>query len=221
MAFRRVLDWRMRIREPVNAWSHLMGLVMATIGTVVLLRMARGPWETAAFAVYGASLVLLYGASTVYHAVCLPDDRLRPLRTLDHIAIYFLIAGTYTPVALVTLRGPWGWALLGAAWAIAVAGIPFKIWFLDAPTWLSTGIYLGMGYMALAAAVPLAARVSAGGMVWLVAGGIAYTVGAIIFARQRPDPVPGVLGHHEIWHLLVLLGSGCHFGFMLRYVAAG
>ena len=209
----------MRIREPVNALSHLVGLVLATIGTIVLLRMADSPGEMVAFAVYGGSLILLYGASTLYHALMLSPDRLRPLRTLDHIAIYFLIAGTYTPVAMVTLHGPWGWTLLGTAWAIAVAGIPFKIWFLDAPVWLSTGIYLGMGYMALAAAFPLAARVSPGGLAWLLAGGIAYTIGAVIFARERPNPFPGVLGHHEIWHLLVLAGSGSHFGFMLRYVA--
>ncbi len=209
----------MRIREPFNAISHLVGLVLAAAGTIVLLRMAHGTGERAAFAVYGASLILLYGASTLYHSLPLPDHRLRPLRTLDHIAIYFLIAGTYTPVAMVTLHGPWGWTLLGIAWAIAVAGIPFKIWFLDAPVWISTGTYLGMGYMALAAAAPLAARVSPAGLAWLAAGGIAYTVGAIIFTRERPDPIPGVFGHHEIWHLLVLVGSGCHFGFMLRYVA--
>ena len=211
----------MRIREPVNALSHLVGLVLAAAGTVVLLRMARGPGERVAFAVYGASLILLYGSSTLYHALPLPVHRLRPLRTLDHIAIYFLIAGTYTPVAMVTLHGPWGWTLLGTAWAIAVVGIPFKIWFLDAPVWISTGIYLAMGYMALGAAAPLAARVSPAGLAWLVAGGVAYTVGAIIFTRERPDPIPGIFGHHEIWHLLVLVGSACHFGFMLRYVATG
>jgi len=211
----------MRIREPVNALSHLVGLVLAAAGTVVLWRMANSPGERVAFAVYGASLMLLYGASTLYHSLALPVHRLRALRTLDHIAIYFLIAGTYTPVAVVTLHGPWGWTLLGTAWAIAVAGIPFKIWFLDAPSWVSTGLYLGMGYMVLAAAAPLAARISPGGLAWLVAGGIAYTVGAIIFTRERPDPFPGIFGHHEIWHLLVLVGSGCHFGFMLRYVATG
>jgi hemolysin III len=209
----------MRVREPVNAWSHFVGLVLAAAGTGVLLWLARGTAQTAAFAVYGGSLVLLYAASTVYHALPLPPDRLRFLRTLDHIAIYFLIAGTYTPVALVTLHGPPGWALLAAAWAIAVAGIPFKIWWLDAPVWLSTGIYLAMGYMALLAAAPLAAAVSASGLAWLVAGGVAYTIGAIVFSRGRPDPFPGVFGHHEIWHLFVLAGSGCHFAFMLLHVA--
>jgi hemolysin III len=209
----------MRVREPVNAYSHLVGLILAAAGTVVLLRLAHGPAQAVAFAVYGGSLVLLYAASTVYHALPLPRHRLRPLRTLDHIAIYFLIAGTYTPVALVTLRGPSGWALLAGAWTIAVAGIPFKIWWLDAPIWLSTGVYLGMGYMALLAAAPLAQAVSAGGLAWLGAGGVAYTIGAVIFSRERPNPFPGVFGHHEIWHILVLVGSGCHFAFMLLHVA--
>jgi hemolysin III len=209
----------MRIREPVNAGTHLVGLLLAAAGTVALLRLAHGSSQVVAFGVYGASLILLYGASTLYHSLLLPEPRLRALRTLDHIAIYFLIAGTYTPVALVTLRGPWGWALLAAAWTVAAAGIPFKIWFLDAPVWVSTAIYLGMGYMALLALAPLAAVVSMSGLAWLASGGIAYTAGAVIFARQRPDPIPGIFGHHEIWHLLVLVGSGCHFAFMLFHVA--
>ena len=209
----------MRIREPVNAGTHLLGLLLAAAGTVALLRLAHGSSQVVAFGVYGASLILLYGASTLYHSLLLPEPRLRTLRTLDHIAIYFLIAGTYTPVALVTLRGPWGWALLAAAWTVAAAGIPFKIWFLDAPVWLSTAIYLGMGYMALLALAPLAAVVSISGLAWLVGGGMAYTAGAVIFARQRPDPFPGIFGHHEIWHLLVLVGSACHFAFMMFHVA--
>ena len=209
----------MRIREPVNAGTHLLGLLLAAAGTVALLRLAHGSSQVVAFGVYGASLILLYGASTLYHSLLLPEPRLRALRTLDHIAIYFLIAGTYTPVALVTLRGPWGWALLAAAWTVAAAGIPFKIWFLDAPVWLSTAIYLGMGYMALLALAPLAAVVSMSGLAWLAAGGMAYTAGAVIFAQQHPDPFPGIFGHHEIWHVLVLVGSACHFAFMLFHVA--
>ena len=208
----------MRFREPVNTWSHLVGLVLAAAGTALLLRLSHGAAERLAFGVYGGSLILLYAASTLYHALPLPSHRLRKLRMLDHIAIYFLIAGTYTPVAILTLHGPSGWALLGAAWAIALAGVPFKIWWLDAPRWFSTATYLGMGYMALIAAAPLARAVSMGGMAWLVAGGIAYTIGAVIFTRERPDPFPGRFGHHEIWHLMVLAGSGCHFAFMLFHV---
>jgi hemolysin III len=209
----------MRIREPINAWSHFVGLILAAAGSVLLLRLSQGGPQKAAFAVYGGSLILLYATSTLYHALPLPAHRLRPLRTLDHIAIYFLIAGTYTPVAVVTLHGTPGQALLVAAWGIAMLGVPFKIWWLDAPVWISTGIYLAMGYMSLLAVVPLAAAVPPGGLAWLIAGGVAYTAGAIIFSRGRPDPWPGRFGHHEIWHLLVLVGSGCHFAFMLLHVA--
>jgi hemolysin III len=209
----------MRIREPVNGASHLLGLLLASAGTVLLLRMASGPWQLAAFSVYGATLILLYGASTLYHLLPLSDRPLRALRTLDHIAIYFLIAGTYTPIALITLHSRLGWALLAVVWVIAVAGIPFKLLFLDAPVWISTATYLAMGYLALVAVVPLAQAVPATGLLWLVAGGLAYTIGAVIYTRQRPDPFPGRFGHHEIWHLLVLTGSACHFAFMVYHVA--
>jgi hemolysin III len=209
----------MRIREPVNGASHLVGLLLAGAGTILLLGTAQGPSELIAFGVYGATLMLLYGASTLYHTLTLPARPRRALRTLDHIAIYFLIAGTYTPVALITLKGPLGWTLLAAVWLIALAGIPFKLFFLDAPVWLSTATYLAMGYLALVAVVPIAHAVSPRGLAWLIAGGLAYTVGAVIYAQQRPDPFPGRFGHHEIWHLLVLAGSGCHFAFMLYHVA--
>lgn len=209
----------MRIREPVNGASHLVGLLLAGGGTFLLLKLASGPEQLAAFSIYGATLILLYGASTLYHMLPLADRPLRALRTLDHIAIYFLIAGTYTPIAVVTLDNRLGWALLITVWLIAAAGIPFKLFFLDAPVWLSTGTYLTMGYLALVALVPLARAVSIGGIVWLVAGGIAYTVGAVIYSRRRPDPFPGLFGHHEIWHMLVLVGSACHFAFMVYHVA--
>ena len=215
----RPLDSDMHIREPVNGASHLVGLLLAGAGTILLLHLAKGPEELVAIGVYGATLILLYGASTLYHSLTLPERPRRALRTLDHIAIYFLIAGTYTPVALITLKGPVGWTLLAAVWLIALAGVPFKLFFLDAPVWLSTGTYLAMGYLALIAVVPIARAVSFRGLAWLVAGGIAYTVGAVVYARQRPDPFPGRFGHHEIWHLLVLAGSGCHFAFMLYHVA--
>jgi hemolysin III len=209
----------MRIREPFNGASHLLGLLLAGAGTILLLRLARGSAELMAFSIYGATLIFLYGASTLYHTLQLPERPLRALRTLDHIAIYFLIAGTYTPVALITLHGTLGWTLLAAVWLVALAGIPFKLLFLDAPVWISTATYLGMGYLALVAVVPIARAVSMSGLAWLIAGGMAYTVGAVIYARRRPDPFPGRFGHHEIWHLLVLAGSGCHYAFMVYHVA--
>lgn len=209
----------MRIREPVNGASHLVGLLLAGSGTFLLLNLATGPEKLVAFSIYGATLILLYTASTLYHMLPLSERSLRALRTLDHIAIYFLIAGTYTPIALVTLNNRLGWILLGIVWLIAIAGIPFKLFFLDAPVWLSTGTYLGMGYLAVVAFLPLARAVPLGGLMWLVAGGVAYTVGAIIYSNRRPDPFPGLFGHHEIWHILVLVGSACHFAFMVYHVA--
>ena len=211
----------MRIREPFNAGSHLVGLLLAATGTWFLLRVADGRTQVLAFAVYGATLILLYAASTVYHGLPLGEVGLRRLRTLDHIAIYFLIAGTYTPVAMVTLHDSGGLRLLAGAWAIAAIGIPFKIHWLDAPVWVSTSSYLGMGYLALVAVVPLGQAVGAGGLAWLVAGGMAYTIGAVIYACERPDPLPGRFGHHGLWHLLVLTGSACHFAFMALHVASG
>ncbi len=211
----------MRLREPFNAWSHLVGLLLAAAGTCALLRLANRGAETVAFGIYGVTLILLYGSSTVYHALTVSPARLRALKTLDHIAIYFLIAGTYTPVALLTLDDPAGWALLGSIWAIAGAGIPFKLRWLDAPVWLSTATYLAMGHLALLAAAPILRQVGTGGLAWLVAGGVAYTVGAIIFTRERPDPLPGRFGFHGLWHVLVLVGSACHYGFMVLHVLPG
>ena len=208
----------MRIREPFNAGSHLVGLLLAAAGTWFLLRQAETRAELVAFGVYGATLILLYAASTGYHGLSLGATGLRRLRMLDHIAIYFLIAGTYTPVAGIMLRDAGGPGLLAASWTIAAAGIPFKIRWLDAPAWISTATYLGMGYLALLAVAPLAQAVG-GGLMWLIAGGAAYTVGAIIYTVERPDPLPGRFGHHGLWHLLVLLGSACHFAFIALHVA--
>jgi hemolysin III len=210
----------MRIREPFNAGSHLVGLLLAAAGTWFLLGVADGRTQWLAFAVYGATLILLYAASTVYHGLRLSAAGLRRLRTLDHIAIYFLIAGTYTPVAMITLHDSGGPTLLAVSWAIAAVGIPFKIRWLDAPVWISTATYLAMGYLALVAVVPLGRAVGVGGLAWLVAGGIAYTIGAVIYARERPDPFPGRFGHHGLWHLLVLTGSACHFAFIALHVAS-
>jgi hemolysin III len=208
----------MRIREPFNGASHLIGLLLGGAGTVMLLRMAQGREQLVALSIYGATLIMLYGASTLYHTLSLTERQLRALRRLDHIAIYFLIAGTYTPIALITLDSRLGWTLLATVWLIALAGVPFKLFYLDAPVWLSTSTYLLMGYLAMLAMIPLARAVHLGGLMWLLSGGIAYTVGAVIYSRRRPDPFPGVFGHHEIWHVLVLIGSACHFAFMVYHV---
>jgi len=210
------------LREPVNAVTHGVGALLSVAALVVLLVLAGGePWRTVSFAVYGVSMVALYLASTLLHAVRGSPAQLRRLRVLDHAAIFLLIAGTYTPIALVSILSvspAWGWALFGAAWAFAAAGVGFKLFWLDAPRWWSTVIYLAMGWMALVGIVPLVQALPAAGLAWLAAGGAFYSVGALVYARQRPDPWPGVFGYHEIWHLFVLAGSACHFLLMLLYV---
>jgi hemolysin III len=207
-----------RIREPFNGASHLIGLLLGGAGTVMLLGRARDAEQLVALSIYCGTLILLYTASTLYHTLHVAEGPLRALRILDHIAIYFLIAGTYTPIALITLDSRLGSTLLAAVWLIALAGVPFKLFYLDAPVWLSTSTYLLMGYLALVAVVPLARAVQVDGLLWLISGGIAYTIGAVIYSRRRPDPFPGVFGHHEIWHVLVLIGSACHFAFMVYHV---
>jgi hemolysin III len=213
------------LREPINALTHGFGVVASVIGLVVLLVLAEGePWRTVAFAIYGASLVALYLASTLLHAVKASPPVLRRLRVFDHAAIFLLIAGTYTPITLVSLQAvspAWAWALFGSAWGLASLGVVFKLFWLDAPRWLSTAMYLALGWMALVAVVPMLGAFPLGGLAWLLVGGAFYSLGAIVYARQRPDPWPGRFGYHEIWHLFVLAGSASHFVLMVRHVLPG
>lgn len=217
--------WRLTLREPVNALTHAAGAVLGIVGTVMLVaRAGEEPVRVASAGVYGASLVVLFGASTLLHAVDAGARTLRALRTFDHAAIYLLIAGTYTPVTLVTLREAqpaWGWSLFAVAWALALAGIGFEVAGPQAPRWLSTGLYLAMGWLAVVAVVPLARALPWEGLAWLAAGGLVYTLGGVVYALQWPDPRPPVLGYHEIWHLFVLAGSACHFVLVYGFVLAG
>ena len=202
----------MRIREPVNGVSHLLGLVLAASGTLLLLSLARGTAQLTAFSIYGATLVLLYSASTLYHSLPLSERPLRALRTLDHIAIYFLIAGTYTPILLVLIRGPWGWSLLGVLWAMAIAGTLFKLHFTGRYDVVSTLLYIVMGWIGLVAAGPAFERIPGGALAWIFAGGIAYTAGVVFYLW---DHLPF---NHAVWHCFVLCGSVCHFLAVLIYV---
>lgn len=213
---------RRGLHEPVNALTHLLGAVLGVAGTAALLVAAAGePRKLVAFAVYGTSLVLLFSASTLLHALRVREATRRKLRIFDHAAIFLLIAGSYTPLALVTLGSyspAWGWAVLGTTWGLAVLGVVFKLFWIGAPRWLSTGLYLLLGWMALTAIVPLTRTLPGGGFFWLLVGGAFYSVGAIIYARRAPDPWPGVFGYHELWHLFVLAGAASHFVLMFRYV---
>ncbi|HSD11615.1 MAG TPA: hemolysin III family protein [Candidatus Binatia bacterium] len=210
---------RWHVIEPFSCYSHLIGVLLAISGLVVLLGLSRDdPWRLVGFSVYGSSLILLYLASTVYHWLLLPIAQRKWLKRFDHVAIFLLIAGTYTPVCLVTLRGGWGWSVFGVVWGVALAGTILKLCFRSLPPWVSAAIYLAMGWIALVAVVPLVRAFPLPALLWLLAGGLLYTVGAVIYATRRPNPLPRVFGFHEIFHLFVLGGSISHFVFMLRWV---
>lgn len=211
-------------REPVNAGTHLAGAVVAAVATAALALLARDrPLAQAAFLVFGASSVALFGASTLLHAVWAGPRLARWLRRLDHGAIYLLIAGSYTPVTLVAVRPvnpALAWWLFGLAWLLAALGLVFKAFWLGAPRWLSTALYVGMGWLVVVALGPVARALGPANLTWLVLGGAFYTVGAVVYATKRPRLVPGVFGFHELWHLFVLAGWGCHLVMMLRLAAA-
>lgn len=201
--------------ERFNSISHLVGAALALAGSVLLIVLAArlgDPWKIVSFSIYGAMLVALYGFSTLYHSV---RGRAKDvLRKFDHCSIYLLIAGSYTPFALVSLRGPWGWSLLGTVWGLGLLGILQEIWFAKGARVLSLVIYVLMGWLALVAVEPLWQALTPAGFAWLVGGGICYTVGIIFYATDHK-----VRHGHGLWHLFVLAGSICHFFTVLLYVA--
>lgn len=205
------------IREPVNGLTHLIGAVLALIGTIFLLVPAIRSGNTIqilAFAIYGASLIALYTASGLYHSLRLSEPGTRTLRRLDHTMIYILIAGSYTPICLIPLRGVWGWSLLGVIWGLALAGLFVSLFYLNKPRWLTAGIYILMGWLAVVAFIPLLRQVPPAGIFLMVLGGVIYTGGAVIYALKRPNIKPGIFGFHELWHLFVMAGSAAHFMMM-------
>ena len=200
--------------ELANSITHGLGLALSVAGLVVLIVFAalRGnAWHVVSCSVFGATLVLLYSASMVYHIVRSPRAK-RIWKVLDHSSIYLLIAGTYTPFTLVNLRGGWGWTLFGLVWGLALLGILFKVFFVDRYVIASTAVYLAMGWIAVIAVKPLLASVAGGGLVLLLAGGLAYSLGVVFFAWGK------LPFNHAVWHLFVLAGSICHYFAVLFYV---
>jgi hemolysin III len=209
------------LREPVNGLTHLAGGLLASVGLIVLLAAVREGRadQLVAFGIFGFSLISLYTASALYHLLPLSPTGVARLRRVDHISIFVLIAGTYTPFCLLALEGGWRVGLLGLIWGLALGGIVLKLLWMDAPRWLSVALYLGMGWIALVAAPALFRAVPTGGMAWVLVGALVYSAGALVYWLQRPNPMPGVFGYHELWHLFVLAGSACHFWAVLGFIA--
>ncbi len=216
----KTIPWH-HMREPVSGLSHLLGAILSIVALILLLYHAitlGNPTAIVAFSIYGLSLILLYMASSLYHLVPGPPSEIRTLRKFDHTMIYVLIAGTYTPLILLVLNGYWKWSSITCIWILAAIGIIIKLVWFRAPRWLSTMLYLGMGWLSVIIMPVLIRNFATAGLLWLLAGGLAYTVGAIIYGAKKPDPIPKVFGFHEIWHIFVLVGSFCHFWSIYHYL---
>ena len=201
--------------ERFNSISHLVGAALALAGAAVLVVLAArlgDAWKIVSFSVYGVTLVGLYVFSALYHSMRGPAKNV--LRKFDHCAIYLLIAGSYTPFALVSLRGSWGWWIFGVIWTLALLGIVQEIWLAKGARIGSLVIYILMGWLALVAVVPLWRALTPAGFAWLAAGGACYTLGIVFYALDQR-----VRHGHGLWHLCVLGGSICHFFTVLLYVA--
>ena len=201
--------------ERFNGYSHLAGTVLALAGATILVvgaALKADPWRIVGFSVYGATLILLFLASTLYHST---RGRAKSFfRKLDHCAIYLLIAGTYTPFALVTLNGPWGWTLLGAVWGLAVVGIAQECCLARGARVTSLLIYLMMGWLAIIALAPLVEKLSWTAFAWLLGGGLVYTAGIAFYLYDER-----VRHFHGVWHLFVLGGSAAHYTAIAAFVA--
>lgn len=210
------------VREPINSFTHLIGAVISLIGTILLLLFGKNgePLTTTAFismVIFGLSLVLLYTTSGIYHLVKSTDKVLLKLKKLDHAMIFVLIAGSYTPFCLLSLTGIWKWSIISIVWTLAIVGIFLKVFWINMPRWLSTGLYIGMGWIAIFALKPLYVSLSFGGFFWLVCGGIMYTIGGVIYGLKKPN-FSSSFGFHELFHIFVMLGSACHYWAIFNYV---
>jgi len=212
------------IREPGSAITHFIGMILAIFASVPLLVKAgisSGVLCFAAMGIFMCSMILLYGASTVYHSVIVSDKVLKIFRKADHMMIFVLIAGSYTPVCLIVLGGKQRYSLLAVVWGIAAAGMVIKAVWITCPKWFSSVIYIAMGWVCVAVFGTLLRTLPLQAFLWLLAGGIIYTIGGVIYALKLPvfNGHHKYFGSHEIFNLFVMAGSICHFIFMYRYVA--
>jgi len=195
----------------LNSLTHGIGAGLAVAALAILVSISGDTWRVVSFAIYGSCLVTLYLASAFYHAFKAPGAK-RIFRILDHSAIFLLIAGSYTPITLVAMRGAWGWTLFGLIWGMALAGVVLEVFFIDRLRWLTLATYVGMGWLVIIAVKPLVDALPWGALAWLAAGGLLYTGGVVFYIWEK------LPFGHAIWHLFVLGGSACHFFCFLFYV---
>jgi len=211
-----------KFRQPVSGLTHLAGAITALAGQFVLFTASSGHLiERLSLMVYSVSLFLMFTASSIYHLIQSTPRMMGFLRKLDHAAIYLLIAGTYTPFCINAFSGFWQWGLLAIIWTLALLGIAAKLWMINAPRWVTAGIYVVMGWLVIFALSEIRTALSPLTIFWLVAGGVIYTLGAVVYITKRMDFVPEVFGFHEIWHIFVMLGAAAHFAAvytMLRVI---
>jgi hemolysin III len=211
---------KIKLKEPLAGFLHFIGAVLSIPAMVVLIVLGDGSaWKVVSFSIYGVSLFILFLFGTLYH--WLPQSaggRYQIFRKLDHLAIYFLIAGTYTPFCLNTLRGPWGWTMFGLIWGMAIFGMALQSIYINVWRWLTTLIYILMGWLVLIALNPLIQALPSGGLMWLLIGGVIYSIGGVIYTIKKPN-FNSIFGYHELWHALVLIAAACHFIAILFYVA--
>lgn len=212
------------IKDPGSALTHFIAMILAIAAAIPLITKAAcasGRFAAIAVAVFIVSMILLYAASTIYHTLDISEHVNKILKKIDHMMIFVLIAGTYTPVCLIVLGNPVGYRLLALVWAIAVAGIVISALWINCPKWFSSMIYIAMGWVCLTAIKTIVASLTPGAFYWLLAGGIIYTIGGIIYALKLPlfNARFKNFGSHEIFHLFVMGGSFCHYIVMFQYVA--
>ena len=201
-----------KLREPVNGLTHLGGAIAAFFGQIALLVVGwSGTAKIISLLVYGLSLITLFSASATYHLIKARPAVLQILRKLDHSAIFLLIAGTYTPFCIIAFTGFFRWGLLVIIWTFALVGIMVKIFYVKAPRWLNAAVYVVMGWLCISAAGQMPSTLPVSSMVWLIIGGVVYTLGAVVYATKIFDFAPGKFGFHEVWHIFVLLGAIAHF----------
>ena len=214
---------KITIREPGSAITHLIGMILAAAATTPLLIKSAlaGGSTLMALSIFCLSMVLLYGASTVYHSVNLKGSALKIFKKIDHMMIFIMIAGSYTPVCLIVLHNRIGYILCALVWTIAILGMILKCCWITCPKWFSSVLYIAMGWLCVLAFVPIFHALPRAGFDWLLAGGIIYTIGGVIYALKVPlfDARHKNFGSHEIFHVFIMLGSACHFVVMYFFVA--